>query len=78
MPAYSSGKHQRGTSGLNAKGGFYMFGIFKKKSEKQRLEEAYKRLLDESYQLSHRDRKASDAKALEAEELRKRIDALPE
>ena len=54
-----------------------MFGIFKKKSEKDRLEEKYRNLLEESYKLSHTNRTASDQKAAEAEEVLKQIDSLP-
>lgn len=55
-----------------------MFGLFKKKSEKEKLQEQYSKLLNESYQLSHTDRKASDQKALEADELIKKIEQLPD
>jgi hypothetical protein len=54
-----------------------MFGLFGKKTEREKLEAKYQQLLDESYKLSHTNRKASDDKALEADELRKKIDALP-
>ena len=53
-----------------------MFKLFKKKSEVEKLEAKYKKLLDESYKLSHVNRKASDAKVAEAEELLKKIDGL--
>ena len=55
-----------------------MFGLFKKKSKKEKLNEQYKKLMEESYQLSHSNRKASDLKRAEAEELLKEIDALEE
>ncbi len=55
-----------------------MFGLFKKKSKKEILNQQYKKLLEESYQLSHSDRKASDLKRAEAEDLLKEIDALEE
>ncbi len=45
-------------------------------NKKARLEKRYHRLLKESYQLSHTDRKKSDAKAAEAEQVRQQIDAL--
>ena len=45
-----------------------MFGLFKKDPKKE-LEKRYKRLMEESYQLSHSDRKASDLKRAEAEEV---------
>lgn len=49
---------------------------FKKKSEKEKLEEKYQKLINESYKLSHTDRKASDLKAAEAEEVLKQIKSL--
>lgn len=55
-----------------------MFGLFKKKSKKDILNKKYKKLMEESYQLSHSDRKASDLKRAEAEDVLKEIDALPE
>lgn len=54
-----------------------MFGLFKKKTEKEKLEKVYKKLMNESYQLSHTDRTKSDAKRAEAEEVAKKIDNLP-
>lgn len=53
-----------------------MFGLFKKKSEKEKLEEQYNKLIKESYDLSHKDRKASDQKAAEADAILKKIEAL--
>lgn len=53
-----------------------MFGLFKKKTEKEKLLEQYKKLQEEAYRLSTTDRKASDAKTAEAAELLKKIDAL--
>ncbi len=50
-----------------------MFGF---KSKKEKLELKLAKLLDEAYKLSHTNRKLSDQKAVEAEELRKRIDAM--
>ena len=50
-----------------------MFGLSNKK---KKLEKKYKRLLEESYQLSHTDRAKSDAKAAEAEEVRKQLDSM--
>jgi hypothetical protein len=55
-----------------------MLGLFKKKSEKEKLMDKYQKLLDESYKLSHTDRKASDMKALEADELLKKIEQMPD
>jgi hypothetical protein len=50
-----------------------MFGM---KSKKEKLEAKLKKLLEEAYQLSHTDRKKSDEKTAEAEELGKQIDAM--
>ncbi len=55
-----------------------MFGFFKKKSKKDILNAKYKKLLEESYNLSHSDRKASDLKRAEADDVLKEIDALTE
>ena len=54
-----------------------MFGLFKKKSEKEKLQEKYQKLMEESYRLSKTDRKAADLKYAEADELLKKIEALP-
>jgi hypothetical protein len=53
-----------------------MFGLFKKKSEKEKLQKRYERLLKESYELSKTNRKESDKKAYEADLIAKEIDAL--
>jgi len=53
-----------------------MFGLFKKKSQKEKLESEYEKLLQESYKLSTVNRAASDAKAAEANELLQKIEAL--
>ena len=45
-----------------------MFGI---KSKKEKLEAKLAKLHEEAYKLSHTNRKKSDEKAAEAEELRK-------
>lgn len=50
-----------------------MFGM---KSKKEKLEAKLAKLLDEAYKLSHTNRKLSDQKTVEAEELRKQIDAM--
>ena len=55
-----------------------MFGLFKKKTEKEKLLEQYKKLQEEAYRLSHTDRTASDQKAAEADALLKKIDAMEE
>ena len=53
-----------------------MFGLFKKKSEKEKLQEQYKKLLKESFDLSKSNRTASDAKHSEADVILKKIEAL--
>jgi len=53
-----------------------MFGLFKKKSEKEKLEDRYDALIKKSYELSHTNRAESDKVAAEAAELLKRIEEL--
>lgn len=53
-----------------------MFSLFKKKSEKEQLQKKYKILMEESYKLSHTNRKASDNKQAEAEEILKKMEQL--
>lgn len=53
-----------------------MLGIFKKRSEKEKLQQKYRRLMKASYHLSHSNRKASDEKAAEAHEILKKIESL--
>ena len=55
-----------------------MFGLFKKKSKKEQLQEKYQKLMEESFKLSKIDRKAADAKYAEAEGLLKEIDTIQE
>ncbi|MEL7148873.1 MAG: Lacal_2735 family protein [Bacteroidota bacterium] len=55
-----------------------MFGLFKKKSPVEKLQEQYEKLISEAHKLSTVDRKASDLKAQEADEILKKIDALQE
>jgi len=50
-----------------------MFGM---QSKKEKLEVKLGKLLKEAYQLSQTDRKKSDQKTAEAEDLRKQIDAM--
>jgi hypothetical protein len=51
-----------------------MFGLFA--DRKTKLEKEYAILLEESYRLSHVNRKQSDLKAAEAEEILTQIKAL--
>jgi len=53
-----------------------MFGLFKKKSQKEKLEETYEKLIKEYYKLSTVNRTASDAKAAEADAILKEIENL--
>lgn len=53
-----------------------MFGIFRKKSEIEKLQIRYKKVLEESYKLSHINRAASDQKAVEAEQILRQIEVL--
>ena len=53
-----------------------MFNFFKKKTEVEKLEIKYKKLLEASYKLSHTNRKESDNKMAEAEEVLKQIEAI--
>lgn len=53
-----------------------MFGLFKKKSEKDKLYGQYQKLLKESHSLSASNRKLSDQKAYEAEEVMKKLELL--
>ncbi|MDY0103409.1 MAG: Lacal_2735 family protein [Lentimicrobium sp.] len=53
-----------------------MFGIFRKKSKIDLLEEKYQNLLKESYKLSTINRKASDEKAVKADQVLKEIEHL--
>lgn len=53
-----------------------MFGLFKKKTEKEKLQAKYKKLMSEAHKLSHTDRKAGDAKMAEADAVAKQIDKL--
>ena len=50
-----------------------MFGLFKKKSEKEKLEEKYEQLLKEAFNLSKTNRKLSDLKQEEANEILKKV-----
>ena len=50
--------------------------MFGSANKKEKLEKTYKKLLDESYRLSHTNRMKSDEKAAEADEIRKQLDAM--
>ena len=53
-----------------------MFGIFKKKTEKEKLQETYNKLLKNAYKVSHFSRTDADKIMAEAEEVGKKIDLL--
>lgn len=53
-----------------------MFGLFKKKSEIDKLEDKYQKVLKEAYDLSLSNRKLSDSKTAEAEQILKQIEIL--
>ena len=53
-----------------------MFGLFKKKSETEKLQDKYKKLMSEAHSLSQRDRRAGDEKMAEAEAVAQQIEKL--
>ncbi|WP_343486550.1 Lacal_2735 family protein [Allomuricauda sp. d1] len=53
-----------------------MFNLFKKKSEKEKLQEKYQKLMKEAFELSKTNRSASDDKYAEADAVQKRIDTI--
>ncbi len=53
-----------------------MLGIFKKKSEAEKLEQKYKKLLKEAFELSRINRTESDKKQAEAQELLDKIESM--
>ncbi|WP_442847423.1 Lacal_2735 family protein [Leeuwenhoekiella sp. H156] len=53
-----------------------MFGLFKKKTEKEKLELEYKKLMKEAFELSKSNRSASDDKYAEADQIMKKIETL--
>ena len=53
-----------------------MFGFFKKKSEADKLQEKYKKVMEEGYKLQSINRTDSDTKYKEADDILKEIEAL--
>jgi len=53
-----------------------MFGLFKKKTAVEKLNEKYDQLMKESFDLSKINRKASDEKYAEADAIMKEIEKL--
>jgi len=61
---------------MNVKNPFLMFSIFKKKSKLEKLQDRYKKLAEETFELSKVSRAAGDKKYAEAEAVLLEIDAL--
>lgn len=55
-----------------------MFGLFKKKSEVEKLHEEYKKIMQEAFKLQAINRSESDQKYLEADDILKKIKLLEE
>ncbi|UJH67096.1 Lacal_2735 family protein [Allomuricauda sp. SCSIO 65647] len=53
-----------------------MFKLFKKKSEVEKLQEKYKKLMKEAFELSKINRSDSDRIYAEADEIQKKIESL--
>lgn len=53
-----------------------MFSLFKQKTEKEKLNKKYAKLLKEAFELSKFNRKESDNKYAEAEKIMKQIEKL--
>ncbi len=53
-----------------------MFGLFKKKTEAEKLQEQYQKLMSDYHRLSTTDRTASDAAYAKADEVARKLDAL--
>lgn len=53
-----------------------MFGLFKKKTEAEKLNEQYRKLMKDAYDLSGTNRKESDSKYGEAEVILKQIEQI--
>ncbi|WP_339903593.1 Lacal_2735 family protein [uncultured Cyclobacterium sp.] len=53
-----------------------MFGLFKKKSPLEKLQEQYQSFLEKAHKASHHDRKLSDKLMADAEEVAKKIEKL--
>lgn len=53
-----------------------MFGLFKKKSEKEVLQQRYEKLMAEAHKLSQTNRKLGDAKYKDAETVMQKLETL--
>ncbi|MEM8999580.1 MAG: Lacal_2735 family protein [Bacteroidota bacterium] len=51
-----------------------MFNLFKKKTELEKLQEKYQKLMKEAYELSKINRTESDHKYAEADQIQKQIE----
>lgn len=54
-----------------------MFGLFRKKTEREKLTAQYNKLMQEAFELSRINRTASDSKYAEADAIQKKMDSLP-
>lgn len=52
-------------------------GLFSKKTEKEKLQKEYEKLMKQSFELSKSNRKASDEKASEAHAILQKMESLP-
>ena len=53
-----------------------MFGLFKKKTEVEKLQDLYKKLMEEAFKLQSINRSQSDHKYQDADEVLKKIEEL--
>ena len=53
-----------------------MLGLFKKKTEKEKLQDRYKKLMEDAHKLSHVYRKQADEKIFEAEKIMDQIERM--
>ena len=53
-----------------------MFNLFKKKTEKEKLQDRYRKLMEEAHKLSHSNRQKADNKVFEAEIVLKQLEEL--
>jgi len=63
---------------LHNKKYYKMFGLFKKKSEKEKLTDLYKKIKEQAYVLSKTNRKESDKLEKEANDILEKIDIIDE
>lgn len=63
---------------MNLTNPYYMFGLFKKKSKKEKLLELYNKKKEEAFKLSRTNRKESDKLEKEANDILIEIDKFDE